>query len=394
MVGATTTYYKIDAMRKPWRIIQGGQGAGKNWAIAQHLLKLAMKKRRTITVVTDTFENLRDGIIKDMRDMFELNGMNFDNYYNQSSKDLKIGKSVIQFRYVVGHKPQAGKSKRRHILYVNETTKVPWIAIKHYVARTSEICFFDLNPDCETWVHTQIEPSKRAEKIIVTHWDNEFCPRQEREFIESRKHDDPEWYRVYGLGETGTYSDRRIYKFEMINEIPNDAVRVPSGLDFGVNPDFTFLVDAYMKGSNLYLQQVFRENNLMPEKITGAERFAIVDRMEEIGFAKGWKIGADSAGATEIKDLKKHGYNVYAVPKPAGSVIEGIKGLRTYKIHITMTSPDLKRDFENWFWKVLPDGTIVPEPDGHEPDGCAAARYGNMCYKATPKIVKGRTSYN
>ncbi|MNK74003.1 Phage terminase large subunit [compost metagenome] len=393
MVGATTTYFKIGEMRKPWKIIQGGQGAGKNWAIAQHLLKLAMKKRRTITVVTDTFENLKDGIIKDMRDMFELNDMIFDNYYNASAKDLKIGKSVIQFRYVVGHKPQAGKSKRRHILYVNETTKIPWIAIKHYIARTSEACYFDLNPDCETWVHTEIEPSPRAEKIIVTHWDNEFCPKQEREFIESRK-DDVEWYRVYGKGETGTYSDRRIYQFTMVNEIPASAKRMPSGMDFGVNPDPTFLVDEYIDGSNLYLQEVFRENNLMPEKITGAERFSIVDKMQEIGFEKNWQIGADSAGATEIKDMKKHGYNVFAVPKPAGSVIEGIKGLRTYKIHITMTSPNLKKDFERWFWKTLPDGTIVPEPEGHEPDGCAAARYGNMAMKLAPKKVKGRTSVN
>lgn len=393
MVGATTTYFKIGAMRKPWRIVQGGQGAGKNWAIAQHLLKLAMKKRRTITVVTDTFENLRDGIIKDMRDMFELNDMNFESYYNQSSKDLKIGKSVIQFRYVVGHKPQAGKSKRRHILYVNETTKIPWIAIKHYIARTSEICFFDLNPDCETWVHTEIEPSQRAEKIIVTHWDNEFCPKQEREFIESRK-DDVEWYRVYGLGETGTYSDRRIYTFGMVNQIPATAVRIPSGLDFGVNPDKTALVDLWLDGGNLYLDELFSQNNLMPEKITGAERMAIVDKLEEIGFAKGWQIGADSAGKTEIADLKKHRFNVFAVPKPSGSVIEGIKSLKMFKLHVTMTSPNLKKGLESWFWKVLPDGTIVPEPEGHEPDECAAARYGVMCHKLAPKKTRGRMSTN
>lgn len=391
MVGATTTFYKIAAMSKPWQIIQGGQGAGKNWAIAQHIIQKALEKKRTITVVTDTFENLRDGIIKDMKEMFDLNGMHFDRYYNSTAKDLKIGKSIVQFRYVVGHKPEAGKSKRRHILYVNETTKIPWIAIKHYIARTSEICYFDLNPDFETWVHTEIEPDVRSEKIIVTHWDNEFCPKAEREFIESRK-DDIEWYRVYGMGETGTYSERRIYKFDMINTIPPDAVRIPSGMDFGVNPDPTFLVNLYMKGSNIYMQEVFQARNLMPEKIQGAERMSIVDKMDELQFEKGWLIGADSSGATEIASLKKHKYNVYAVPKPSGSVIEGIKNLRTYKLHITLTSPNLKKCFESWFWKVGNDGVIIPEPDGHEPDGCAAARYGLMTFKKAPQPVKGRSS--
>lgn len=392
MIGATTTYFKIKAMKKPWRIIQGGQGAGKNWGIAQNIIDLSLEKKRTITIVTDTFENLRDGVIKDMRDMFQMTGMDFDMYYNSSAKDLKIGESTIQFRYVVGHKEQAGKSKRRDILYVNETTKIPWSSISHYVARTSEICFFDLNPDFETWVHTEIEPNVKSEKIIVTHWHNEFCPPAEREFIESRKHD-VQWYQVYGKGETGTYSDRRIYNFTMIEEIPKDAIRIPSGMDFGVSPDPTCLVDLYLKGSNLYIDERFQENNLMPEKINGAERMSIVDKMEEIGFEKGWRIGADSSGATEIKDLIKHRYNVYSVPKPPGSIIDGIKKVKMHSLHVTMRSTNVKKGLESWFWKVDPNGKIIPEPAGHEPDTNAATRYGVMTYKNGPQRTKGRSSY-
>lgn len=392
MIGGTTTYFKIKAMTKPWRIIQGGQGAGKNYGIAQILMEHAMEKKRTITVVTDTFENLKDGVIKDLKDMFDMTGMDFDRYYNQSNKDLIIGESTIQFRYVVGHKEQAGKSKRRDILYVNETTKIPWSAISHYVARTSEICYFDLNPDFETWVHTEIEPNDKAEKIIVTHWDNEFCPPAERDFIESRK-DDIQWYTVYGKGETGTYSDRRIYNFTQVDEIPKTAIRIPSGMDFGTSPDPTCLIDAYVDGSKLYLDELFQENNLMPEKINGAERMAIVDMMEQINFEKGWKIGCDSAGATEIADLKKHRYNVYSVPKPPGSVINGIKSVKMYSIHITKRSVNLKKGLEKWFWKVDANGKIIPEPAGHEPDTCAAARYAVMTYKNGPKIVKAKSSY-
>lgn len=392
MIPLTTTYHKISAMTKPWRIIQGGQGAGKNWAIATKLIEHASERKRTITVVTDTFENLRDGIIKDYKDMFSMSGLDFENYYNSTSKDLSWGKSVIQFRYVVGHKEQAGKSKRRDILYVNETTKVAYNAVEHYIARTSEVCYFDLNPDFETWVHTKIEASEKAEKIIVTYRDNEYCPQGEIDFIESRK-DDEEWYRVYGLGETGTYSDRRVYKFAMIDEVPSAAKRIHSGMDFGVSPDPTFLVDLYVDGANLYIDQRFCDNGLMPEKINGAERMAIVDKMEEINFPKGWPIGCDSAGATEIKDLKKHRYNVVGVVKGPGSVLEGIKNVKKYRIHITKQSTDVKHGFENWFWKVDDNGKIIPEPKGHEPDGCAAARYGVMAHKNGPKKVKASFSY-
>lgn len=374
-VGATTTFYKIASITKPWRLIQGGQGAGKNWAIAQRLLQHASEKKRTITIVSDTFENLKDGVIKDYRDMFYMNGLEFDDYYNASSKELRWADSILQFRYVVGHKPEAGKSKRRNILYINETTKVSYAAAEHYIARTSEFCYFDLNPDMEGWTHEHIEPDPRCEKIIVTYKDNEFCPKGEVDFIEARKNDE-QWFRVYGLGLTGTYSDRRVYKFEIIDEIPPGVKRISSGMDFGISPDPTALVDLYLDGHRLYIDEVFVENNLMPEKINGAERMSIVDKMDEVGFKKGWKIGCDSAGATEIKNLKKFGYNAVGVEKGTGSVREGIKAIKNYTIYVTKKSDNTIKGFESWFWKVDHNGKIIPEPDGHEPDCLAAVRYG------------------
>lgn len=418
MVPLTTAYYKINDMSSQWRIVQGGQGAGKNWGIAIKLLEYASEKKRTITVVTDTFENLRDGVIKDYRDMFDMTGLNFDDYYHQGNKDMTWGPSTIQFRYVTGHKPQAGKSKRRDILYVNETNKVSYIAIEPYIARTNEICFFDLNPDYETWVHTKILPDERAERIILTHWDNEYCPKGEREYIESRKHL-TEWYMVYGKGETGTYSERRVYTFTMTDTIPECAKRLPSGMDFGKNPDPTCLVDHYLDGIDLYLDEIFQEKDLLQEKLEGALRTSIVDRMDgliiievkklfpieqftkgddfylynikdeddiveteedraiklKISEYKNWYIVGDSAGRTELVDLRKHGYNARGVKKKTGSIPTGIARLQSYNIILTKRSTNIKKGMESWLRKVNEKGDIIPEPEGHEPHTLAATRY-------------------
>ena len=102
-----------------------------------------------------------------------------------------------------------------------------------------------------------------SQQIIVTFKDNEMLPQSEIDYIESRK-DNEQWYRVYGLGLTGTYSDRRIYQFEIVDEIPEGAKRLPSGMDFGQSPDPTCLIDTYLNGVDLYLDEVFSENNLMP----------------------------------------------------------------------------------------------------------------------------------
>ncbi len=107
---------------------------------------------------------------------------------------------------------------RRDILYRNEGNRVKWSAVSHYIARSKEV-FVDFNPDFEFWAHTELLNRDDSERIIVTYKDNEMCPKNEVKYIESRKHL-TEWYKVYGLGETGTYSERRIYTFEIVDEIP------------------------------------------------------------------------------------------------------------------------------------------------------------------------------
>ena len=371
-------------MTKRIKVIQGGQSAGKNYSIAQILIDKAFEKRRVITIMTDTYDNLKDGAIQDMRNIFNELGLDFNDYYNRSSHDINIGESVIQFRYISDNKSNAGKSKRRDILYINEGNKIGWEVASTYIGRTHEDVYIDHNPDYEYWAHTEIpklrdeQGNEISEQIIVTYRDNEFCPPAEKQFIESRR-DNEKWFRVYGLGLTGTYSDRMIYDYE-ISEVPEMAKRINSGMDFGVSPDPTTLVDCYIDGANLYLDERFTENGLMPEKISGAERMSIVDKMDEIQFPKGQMIVADSAGRVSILDLRKNGYNIIAVRKYKGSVIDGIKKLRGYNIHITPRSVNIKKAIETWFWKVDSNGKIIPEPDGHEPDTLAAARYAIMTY--------------
>lgn len=423
VIKKTSTYYKIKAMTSKIRDIQGGQGASKNYSMAQILLEKAAEKKRLITVMTDTYDNLKDGSINDFKNLFEDAGLDWDVRYNKTNKDLKIGRSTIQFRYISDIKSNAGKSKRRDILYINEANKIGWTVASTYIGRTHEEVYIDYNPDFEFWAHTELPKLKDengndlVEKIIVTYRDNEMLPQGEIDFIESRK-DNEEWYRVYGLGQTGTYSDRLIYSFKIVNEIPKGTKRIPSGMDFGQSPDPTCLVDAYLDGVDLYLDEIFEENNLMPEKIEGAQRFSIADRMDELALQyakrelpiehftkdddyylklkdedsrndteqdkaiktkvrefKNWVRIGDSSGKTELLDLIKHGYNMRGVKKGPGSVVLGIKRLRSYNLKVTSRSHNLIKGLQSWMWKMDHNDKVVPEPDGHEPHTLAASRY-------------------
>ncbi len=384
----TTTFKKICAMTAKIKVIQGGQSSSKNYSIAQILIIRALEKRRVITVMTDTYDNLKDGAIQDFKHIFEENQLDYDKFYNKSAHEINLRGSVIQFRYINDNKSDAGKSKRRDILYINEANKIGWQVASTYIGRTHEEIYIDYNPDFEFWAHTEVPKLKDekgnpiSEQIIVTYKDNEMCPQSEIDYILSRK-DNIEWFRVYGLGQTGYYSERRIYKYQWCKEIPANAMRIPSGMDFGVSPDPTVLIDVWKLDNRLYVDEVFCMNNLMPEKIQGAERMAIVDQLALEKHPKGHLIIADSSGATEIRDIYNHGYNVRGVKKSPGSIIDGINKLRGYDIYLTERSINLKNGIEKWFFKVDINGKIIPEPEGHEPDGLAALRYVIMYFDRT-----------
>ena len=382
MLAYTTTYHKIRELEDTDGVniylLQGGQGAGKNGGMAVRLLERAEEGnifRNTITIMTDTYDNLKDGAISDFEFVFNEWGLDFYDYYNKLNKVCTWFGVKIQFRYLDDNKPDKGKGARRGILYINEGNRVGWEAVKHYVARSKEV-YVDFNPDMEFWAHTELEVLDNAKKIIVTYKDNEMCPPNEVAYIESRRHK-TDWFNVYGLGLTGTYSDRRIYDFEVVEGIPDTAIRIASGMDFGKSPDPTVLINCYIDGINLYVDEVFIENNLMPEKIQGAERDSIVDRMNDLEFPKTQLIIGDSSGATELKDLNKHGYNARGVIKT--KVLLGMKKLSAYDIRVTKKSVTTVNNFSNWLYDLDKNGKILPQPPrAHEPDSIAAIRYVSM----------------
>jgi len=149
MIYFISTYYKIKAVKSKIKVIQGGQGAGKNVSIAQILIQKAIEKKRLITVMTDTYDNLKDGSITDFKNQFFEAGLDWDSCYNKTEHEIRLNGSIIQFRYISDKAKGAGKSKRRDILYINEGNKIGWEVASTYIGRTHEEVYIDYNPDFE-----------------------------------------------------------------------------------------------------------------------------------------------------------------------------------------------------------------------------------------------------
>jgi phage terminase large subunit len=258
------------------------------------------------------------------------------------------------------------------------------------IVRTDKAIFFDYNPDMPHFVEEIFLKGGRTDVdfLTLTYKSNELIPKGELQTILdrielSKQPNAPEniknWTRIFAYGEMGTYSDRMIYSYQFCDKIPDTAKQLNSGMDFAQSPDQTVLVDMYLDGVNLYVDERFALNNLAAEKIDGSERMSVVDQMDLIEFPKGRMIIGDTSGRLSILDMRNHGYNILAVKKNL-PVYEGINKVKAYNLFITKRSVSLKKGIENWFWKVDANSKIIPEPQGHEPDGLAALRYAMLYY--------------
>lgn len=383
----TTAFVKIKKLNKRFRIVKGGMSSSKTYSILQILLLKAFREPGVIiTILTSTYPLLRDGVLADMKAIFNDVGLPFERMYHRSDKELTLpNKSIIQFRNLDSKDTFKGKGSRRDYLFANEVNRLSWLTLEPYIVRTDKAIYMDYNPDKTFFVDELFIDAIRddVDLLTLTYKDNKLIPKGELktilERIEAAKKPGAsdnlkQWVRVFAEGKKGQLTDRQIYTYQFCDKIPDTARRINSGMDFGVSPDPTALVDLYVDGPNLYADEVFTLNNLMPEKIEGAQRMSVVDYLDSIKYLKGQQIIGDSSGRTTILDMIKHGYNILAVKKNL-PIFDGINKVRSYNLIITKTSTNIKKGIESWFWKVDSNGKIIPEPAGHEPDTLAAIRY-------------------
>ncbi len=192
--------------KKRYIVNQGGTSAGKTYAVLQLLFIICnAKKNIKITVVSQTYQHLKDGVIYDFQNICLSENIDFFSYYNKSEHVFYYNHSIIQF--ISLDKPSKALGSRRDILYINECNYVEFEVFEQLEVRTKGVIFLDYNPVSRFWVHNEILPKDNSILIKSTYLDNiDNLPKTIIESIESKKHK-KNWWQIYGLGEIGFSED-------------------------------------------------------------------------------------------------------------------------------------------------------------------------------------------
>jgi len=383
-----------------FNVIMGGSNSSKSYSVYQHfILTFLAEQKRDYLVLRKHGTSLYDSVFMGMKNIIVEFGIGWMfNILESPGKLTIINKSTgrrIVFKGLDDTEKIKSAVNFKYCLLeeANEFSLPDWLEVNRRLRGFEGIKFFFVfNPvSRQHWLnkHFFLTDIIREKTCFVhcTYHDNRFATKADIEELENLKYLDENDYRVYCLGEWGVLSSRIIFKnWKIIDEIPVNAKQIPSGMDFGMSPDPTTLIDLYLLPKPTIEGQVLTEEEaavnaalagtlIIDERIydTGLVSIntqneltqSIQGRLEELDFSKEQVIVADNSHNMTIREVRDVGYSIFAVKKPR--VGESLKVMKSYQILITRRSTHVINEFENYMLKVDRNGVILPEPvDGND----------------------------
>lgn len=219
------------------------------------------------------------------------------------------------------------------------------------------------------WLKKSFFDSPRSNAIVVksTYKDNVFIDKDYFHVLEKLKFTNPQYYKIYALGEWGVIGDLIFenWTVEKCKYSDNDFDDVYIGADFGFNHASACLKVGF-KDNELY---IFKE--VYAKGIINSE---FAQRVKEI-INPNQYIYCDCAEPDRIKEFNNLGIKALPSKKGRNSIKDGIDFLKKFKIHIDENCVNSINEFQNFQWKKDKYGNILDEPIALNDDCIAALRY-------------------
>ena len=368
----TTVFGKLLEAKSPVVVNVGGAGSSKSYSIAQLLvMRFAQNEGIQIGVCRKTFPALRITAYKLIVDLLIDYGYYSRVQHNKVEQTIRLGKSLIYFFSL--DEPEKIKSAEFNLLWMEEANEFSYgdfIALKTRLRAPIKgdvinQIYLSLNPiDENNWIAKQLVTQEDVEVIHSTYHDNPFLDGAYIALLENLVREDPNYYRIYVLGEWGKLENLIYPRYRVVDEWPREVGAWAYGLDFGyVNP--TALVRAGIRENEIYLEECLYQTHLTNSDLI--ERLTHLERAD---------IYADSAEPQRIEEIVRAGHAVYPAEK---DVQLGLDLVRRQNLCITKGSVNLLKEIRGYQRKVTRDGVVLEEPvkfNDHLMDATRYVLYG------------------
>lgn len=354
MFQRTTAQAKIGKLKGRVRVVQGGTSSSKTFSIIPLLIMYAIYNKGTeISIVSESIPHLRRGAIRDFVKIMESIGNKMEQKWNRSTLTYTFNNgSFIEF--FSADQSDKLRGARRDVLFVNEANNIAWEAYHQMAIRTRRFIYIDYNPTAEFWAHTELIGQPNVDFVKLTYKDNEALEPAIVAEIEAAREKAKtseywaNWWRVYGLGETGSLQGVVFNNWQQVDKMPDSWKWKGYGLDWGFSLDPCAFVEVCEFDGKLWVNEILYQNQL-----TNSDLAKMLDKY------KREEIVADSAEPKSIEDMKRFGFRIRGCKKGADSVRAGIHKMQQMPIMVTKQSTNIIKELRNYQWKEEKDGVPV-----------------------------------
>lgn len=325
------------------------------------VIKLLGERGKTLTICRASLPSIKGSVLRDFIEILLKMDLYDEANHNKTEQTYTLNGNLIEFVSV--DQPQKIRGRKRNYLFINEANELNYEAWMQLVFRTEEKVVLDYNPSDEySWIYDQVITRDDCDFFITTYRDNPFLPDELIKEIERLELADPNYWKVYGLGERGMSQDMIYTHWRLCDSLPNKGEQV-YGCDFGYNNP-TSLVKVEFYEGGIYVDQILYQTKLTTNDL--------IDEFLINGIRRSFEMYADAAEPKTIEEISRAGYNVIPADK---DVLEGIRKVKSMPLFVTSSSVELIKEFKNYKWKVDKDGKKQDEPVKFMDHAIDALRY-------------------
>ena len=366
-------FYDLINSKKRFKVHKGGTRRGKTFAACQYLIYLltTSKEPLVISIIRKTLPALKGSVLRDFVLILQQTGLYFEGTHNKAENTFIYGEHTVEFLSV--DEPQKIRGRKRNIAFLNEANELNIEDFRQINMRCTDFLILDFNPsDPVHWIYDEIIPRDDCDTWITTYKDNKFLSKDLVFEIERMKERDPDYWRVYGEGQKAVYSARQIFNnwnFLPYDEFPefDPAAEAVIGLDFGFSNDESAATLIFKKNDKLFIHEL-----LYKKGMTNSD---LVEYFKKLGY-EDVLFYADAAEPKSIEQIKRDGLLIKPAIKGQGSINAGISLLKEFDIYVSKESKNIIKEYNNYYWEELKDGTIVNKPKDKFNHAMDSIRYG------------------
>ena len=385
----------------------GSAGSGKSRFAAQKELICSMDSRRSgrkTLGVRQTYSTIKDSMYSEL--LAAAHSMGWAGYFSKTVSPLRIINKITGVQFIFTGLDDVQKLKSIQGVdraWVEEATEIQQMGFNQIDLRARGFTnpgvqiTLSYNPiNVFHWLNTEIHEKPEdypLHKIFKTTFqDNRFLDDAYLDTLKSYEKTNPEFWKVYGLGEWGqtveglVLPDYRIGKFPLAEVLPGRFAPDIQfyGLDFGWNDPCALIAGSIQDPPESERRSYHVKELLYESKLTGDELAA---KMKKLRIRKDLPIIADSARPEIIATLKQNGFNVKKCRKFKGSVMSGVNDLKLYDLIIDPASKNTLKEIRHWQFEEK-DGQWLDKPNDTLNHAMDSLRYGLESMKRLTAAIR------